>query len=65
MNWKSVRKKGITEVRPYREGEPLTDVSMQPGVSPQPGDYIARDPNNHNDQWLISKDFYDRNYEEV
>lgn len=63
MTWQRYRKKGITEIRPYVEGEPLTDVSIQPGAQPQPGDWIARDPNNHSDQWLITKDFFEINYE--
>ena len=61
--WKRYRKKGVTEVRPYVEGEPLTHVTCQ--VPPKPGDWIGRDPNNHDDQWLLTAEFFDKNYEPV
>lgn len=60
MTWKSYRKKGITELRPYVPGEPLTDVVIG---NPKPGDWIARDPSNHSDQWLVTAEFFDNNYE--
>lgn len=59
--WTKIKRKTITEVRPYIEGEPLTDVTM--GHAPKPGDWIARDPNNHSDQWLITKEYFEENYE--
>jgi hypothetical protein len=60
--WKLYRKKTVTELRPYVEGEPLTHVS---GVlNPKPGDWIARDPTNHDDQWFVTKEYFEENYED-
>lgn len=31
--------------------------------SPKIGDMIARNPKNHNDQWLIAEDYFNDNFE--
>lgn len=67
--FKQHRRKGNSEMRPYINGEVLVNVSishedMKEG-SPKEGDMIARNPNNHNDQWLVSKKYYDENLEPV
>lgn len=31
--------------------------------SPKIGDMIARNPDNHNDQWLVAKDYFEKNFE--
>ena len=31
--------------------------------SPKTGDMIARNPKNHDDIWLIAKDYFDENFE--
>ena len=33
--------------------------------SPKNGDMIARNPQNHNDMWLIAKDYFEGNFEPV
>lgn len=33
--------------------------------SPKIGDMIARNPKNHNDQWLIAKQYFEDNFEEI
>jgi len=33
--------------------------------SPKSGDMIARNPSNHNDMWLVAKDYFKENFEEV
>ncbi len=33
--------------------------------SPQIGDMIARNPDNHADQWLVAKDYFEKNFEEI
>jgi hypothetical protein len=53
------------ELRPYVKGEPLVGVSISDGVTAQDGDYIARDPENHADQWLVKADYFARNFEAV
>lgn len=61
MEWTKFWKKGPAEARPYVEGEPLTHVTCQ--QPPMPGDWIARDPNNHDDQWLLTKAYFEAYYE--
>lgn len=39
----------------------ISDYDLKNG-SPKIGDMIARNPNNHNDQWLVSKDYFDANF---
>jgi len=68
--FKQYRRKSISEMRPYVEGETLTDkVSIsqadKDNGSPKLGDMIARNPKNHNDEWLVAKDYFDDNLEEV
>lgn len=33
--------------------------------SPKKGDMIARNPKNHNDQWLVSEEYFNENFEEI
>ena len=33
--------------------------------SPKVGDMIARNPKNHNDQWLVAKEYFEDNFEEM
>ena len=66
--FKKYRRKNISEMRPYIEGEKLddnvsiSDADLKAG-SPKVGDMIARNPNNHNDQWLVSKAYFEDNLE--
>jgi hypothetical protein len=53
----------IVEFRPHVVGEhidPKVRISasdLESG-SPKAGDMIARNPKNHNDQWLVSADYF-------
>lgn len=40
----------------------ISDVDRQNG-SPKIGDMIARNPKNHNDQWLVAKQYFEDNFE--
>ena len=65
--FKQYRKKQLAEMRPYIVGEILSDfVSISQADrfdgSPKEGDMIARNPENHLDQWLVAKDFFEQNY---
>lgn len=33
--------------------------------SPKFGDMIARNPKNHDDQWLVAQDYFRENFEEI
>jgi len=66
--FKQYRRKQIAELRPYEIGEILDrKVSISQADSengsPKIGDMIARNPTNHNDQWLVAKLYFDDNFE--
>ena len=63
VEYKKYRKTGITEMRPYIVGENLTGITVSPQDVPTIGDMVARNPVNHDDQWLVAKAFFDKNYE--
>lgn len=68
-DFKSYRRKQIAELRPYVEGEPIDHVSISPedrkAGSPKTGDMIARNPKNHDDQWLVAAAYFADNFEAV
>jgi hypothetical protein len=66
--FKPYRRKPITELRPYVAGETLNErVSIsatdRDAGSPKEGDMIARNPDDHDDQWLVSKEYFEANVE--
>lgn len=42
----------------------ISDADLANG-SPKIGDMIARNPNNHDDQWLVAKDYFEANFAEA
>jgi hypothetical protein len=42
----------------------ISDVDRLNG-SPRIGDMIARNPKNHNDQWLVAEQYFKDNFEEL
>lgn len=70
MEFKQYRRTQIAEMRPWREGESLTprvsiSASDMEAGSPKPGDMIARNPKNHDDQWLVAAAYFADNFEEM
>lgn len=68
--FKQYRRTNIAEMRPFVEGEDLDgkiSISQADRVagSPKPGDMIARNPQNHEDQWLVAKDYFEANFEKI
>lgn len=65
--WKQYKRKELSEMRPYINGESLEGVSIsevdQRRGSPKTGDMIARNPQYHVDQWLVAKKYFDDNFE--
>lgn len=67
--FKQYRRKQIAELRPWQPGDNLMRVSistpdMEAG-SPKAGDMIARNPKNHDDQWLVAAQYFADNFEPV
>ena len=68
--FKQYRRTTISEMRPYVEGEILDPkISISPADkqngSPKKGDMIARNPMNHEDQWLVAKKYFEENFEQL
>lgn len=62
------RRSQIAELRPYVEGEKIlgtVSVSNEDvkNGSPKAGDMIARNPKNHDDQWLVAAQYFADNFE--
>lgn len=67
--FKQYKRTNIAEMREYVEGEDMSGVSIsQPDLdngSPKTGDMIARNPKNHEDQWLVAAQYFQDNFEEA
>lgn len=64
------RKQIAFELRPFQPGEALSDrvsvsASDKEAGSPKPGDMIARNPKNHDDQWLVAAQYFADNFEPI
>jgi hypothetical protein len=62
------RRKQIAELRPFVPGEkidPMVSISLPDleAGSPKAGDMIARNPKNHDDQWLVAAAYFADNFE--
>lgn len=63
--YKSYIRKGLSEMREYVLGEDLKGVSVASVDTPALGGMIARNPENHADQWYVAKEYFEANLEEV
>lgn len=67
------KKKTITELRPFdpidgtavAEGRIGVSSEARAAGSPKPGDYVARDPTNTADQWLVTAEYFAANFEPI
>lgn len=61
------RRTAIAEMTPWLEGFDMSRVSVSASDSeagsPKVGDMIARNPKNHEDQWLVAADYFADNFE--
>ncbi len=67
--FKKYRRSQIAELREYVPGESLdlqkvsiSQADLDAG-SPKEGDMIARNPKNHEDQWLVAAQYFQDNFE--
>ena len=63
------RRSQIAELRPWADGDDMSRVSVsapdREAGSPKVGDMIARNPANHDDQWLVAAAYFAANFEPV
>lgn len=61
--FKIYMRKGYVEARRYVPGESLANISVSPVNNPESDlGYVARNPDNHADQWYIARDYFHKNY---
>lgn len=72
--FKQYKRKAIAELRHVTEAECngagfasniSVSVADADNGSPKQGDMIARNPENHNDQWLVAADYFAVNFEQL
>lgn len=61
--WKQYKRKGLSEMRPYVPGEDLSGISVNKEDTPELGGMVARNPDNHADQWYVAKAYFEKNLE--
>lgn len=63
------RRTQIAEMQPWTPAVDMTRVSVsatdKEAGSPKAGDMIARNPKNHEDQWLVAAQYFADNFEEI
>lgn len=63
---KYARKQKLSELKPWEEGDDMNGVTISAEDadtgSPKSGDFIARNPENHSDQWLIGATYFSDNF---
>ena len=65
-NFKKYRRTNIAEMRSYMKGENLDSISVSETDNPEEDmGMIARNPNNHKDQWYVARQYFLDNFEEV
>jgi len=63
--FKQYKRKGLSEMRPYIPGEDLSKVSVSLEDTTEEGGMVARNPQNHDDQWYVAKKYFEENLEEA
>lgn len=64
--WKQYQHKGLSEMRPYVLGEDMTNISVSDVDSPESDmGMVARNPDNHDDQWYVARQYFEDNLEEA
>lgn len=64
--FKRYRRTNIAEMRPYVLGEDLTHISVAEVDTPeQDMGMIARNPDNHKDQWYVARAYFEKNFEPI
>lgn len=65
--FKKYRRTNISEMKHYTPETDMSRVSIsnsdKENGSPKKGDMIARNPLNHDDQWLVAEKYFKENFE--
>jgi len=69
LDFKKYRRKSVSEMAKWdinidMSNVSISDVDVKNG-SPKEGDMIARNPKNHSDLWLVAKQYFIDNLEEI
>lgn len=64
--FKQYKRKELSEMRPYVAGEDMTHISVADVDDPrQDMGMVARNPQNHMDQWYVARKYFEDNLELV
>lgn len=63
--WKKYKRTGLSEMRPYVPNEDMSDISVSQTDTPELGGMIARNPDDHDDQWYVAKKYFEDNLEKI
>ena len=66
MTFRQYKRSSIAEMTPWHPGFDMKDVSISTADlngSPTEGDMIARNPENHDDKWLVAATYFAANFE--
>ena len=64
--FKQYKRTNIAEMRPYVKGEDLTSISVSDTDQPEEDmGMVARNPENHEDQWYVASKYFADNFEEA
>lgn len=68
-DWRQYRRTNVAEMRPWSPEVDMERVSVSAedriAGSPKVGDMIARNPHNHDDQWLVAAEYFADNFAPV
>lgn len=65
IEWKLYQRRGAIEARPYVSGEDMNKISVSESDKERPnldGGMVCRNPDNANDQWYCSADYFAKHY---
>lgn len=69
LGFKKYIRTNVAEMTPWHEGLSMRGVSISEpdriAGSPKKGDMVARNPNNHEDKWLVAKKYFEDNFKEA
>lgn len=65
MGYRPFRKRGVAWLMPWTPEINMNGVSVSAEDTPEPGGFVAVNPDNMADRWYVAKAFAEKNYEPV